>query len=134
MVSFLRVFNKTEVCAKAILYHPILFNIAFDPFLKSLANHTEFTGFQFQISPTAYNDNESTSSLPQVPSPPPLKLLAYADDVVIFCKTQRDFDIFMAMYQQYSLASNATLNRSKTVAQSKRGSTICLIIKFKHGT
>jgi hypothetical protein len=81
---------------------PILFNIAFDPFLKSLVNHTEFTGFRFQLSLTSRSEADNTSPTSEAMTPSPLKLLAYADDVVVFCKNQRDFNIFTEVYQQYS--------------------------------
>ncbi|KAG1137591.1 hypothetical protein G6F37_011260 [Rhizopus arrhizus] len=61
---------------------PVLFNIAFDPFLRSLANDDEFPGFSFS-SPVIQGQQTSP--------PPPVKLLAYADDVIVFLTNPLDF-------------------------------------------
>ncbi|EIE88132.1 hypothetical protein RO3G_12843 [Rhizopus delemar RA 99-880] len=59
---------------------PLLFNIAFDPFLRSIVNDTAIKGLQYRSSPTP-------SGLNLVP-PPPVKILAYADDIAVFLHNQ----------------------------------------------
>ncbi|KAG1031815.1 hypothetical protein G6F25_011809 [Rhizopus arrhizus] len=92
---------------------PLLFNIAFDPFLRSVVNDTAIKGFQYRASPTP-------SGLHLVP-PPPVKILAYADDIAVFFQNQDDFQRFCVRYDEYAQASNAKLNLGKTEAFSLSG-------------
>ncbi|KAG2198726.1 hypothetical protein INT47_005411 [Mucor saturninus] len=82
---------------------PLLFNIAFDPFLRSVQQATNFQGFSFP-------------SLVSEPSPEPLKVMAYADDTLVFLETHQDFNCLEQLITQYALASNAKLNFAKTQA------------------
>ncbi|KAG1029834.1 hypothetical protein G6F25_012277 [Rhizopus arrhizus] len=51
-------------------------------------------------------------------SPPPVKILAYADDVLVFLKSPSDFNRLQQAVSIYASASNAMLNYSKTQAFS----------------
>ncbi|KAG1320952.1 hypothetical protein G6F63_014012 [Rhizopus arrhizus] len=62
---------------------PLLFNIAFDPFLRSIESDNELQGFQFRQA-------ANPADLHIVP-PPPIKILAYADDVAVFLSKPSDF-------------------------------------------
>jgi hypothetical protein len=98
----------------------VLFNLAFDPFLKSLIRNTELTGYQFQ--PSSSNATGDSSFHSTFRTPPPLKLLACADDVEVYCRKPRSFDAFMETYRKYFLVLNATLNRNKIVVFALNGS------------
>ncbi|KAG1533924.1 hypothetical protein G6F51_012371 [Rhizopus arrhizus] len=74
---------------------PLLFNIAFDPFLPDPPS----------VDPAGH-------------SPPPVKILAYADDVLVFLKSPSDFNRLQQAVSIYASASNAMLNYSKTQAFS----------------
>ncbi|KAG1028039.1 hypothetical protein G6F26_002915 [Rhizopus arrhizus] len=75
---------------------PLLFNIAFDPFIRSMNTSPDIAGFKFP--PLAQETNSSVSAI---------KIMAYADDTL-------------------SNASNALLNFGKTEAFSLSGSTLPL--------
>ncbi|KAG1532813.1 hypothetical protein G6F51_012925 [Rhizopus arrhizus] len=91
---------------------PLLFNLAFDPFLRSILQEPSFEGFVF--SPPTPN--------PYCVLPPaPVKALAYADDVLVFLQSPPDFPCLRQLYNTYAAASNARLNISKTEAFSLSG-------------
>ncbi|KAG1314597.1 hypothetical protein G6F64_001345 [Rhizopus arrhizus] len=92
---------------------PVLFNIAFDPFLRSIENDSILQGFQFHPA--------TNSSGLHLDPPPPVKVLAYADDVAVFLRNQDDFDRLCVLYDTYAQASNANLNLNKTEAFSLSG-------------
>ncbi|CDH53913.1 hypothetical protein RO3G_14532 [Lichtheimia corymbifera JMRC:FSU:9682] len=89
---------------------PILFNLALEPFLRSIIDDANFQGFQPWHS-------GATSPLP------PIKVLAYADDVMVFLKDPMDFERLLAHVACYQKASNARFNRQKTQAISLSGAT-----------
>ncbi|KAG1125587.1 hypothetical protein G6F42_008578 [Rhizopus arrhizus] len=91
---------------------PLLFNLAFDPFLRSILQEPSFEGFVFS-SPTP----NPYCVLP----PAPVKALAYADDVLVFLQSPPDFPCLRQLYNTYAAASNARLNISKTEAFSLSG-------------
>ncbi|KAG0740106.1 hypothetical protein G6F57_012523 [Rhizopus arrhizus] len=91
---------------------PLLFNLAFDPFLRSILQEPSFEGFVF--SPPTPN--------PYCVLPPaPVKALAYADDVLVFLRSPSDFLCLRQLYNTYADPSNARLNISKTEAFSLSG-------------
>ncbi|KAG1540333.1 hypothetical protein G6F49_012159 [Rhizopus delemar] len=92
---------------------PLLFNIAFDPFLRSIEHAPLFQVFRFRQS-------ANSSELHLVP-PPPVKVLAYADDVAVFLRNPEDFHHLCTLYNVYAQASNAKLNLGKTEAFSLSG-------------
>lgn len=89
---------------------PILFNLALEPFLRSIIGDANFQGFQ---------PWQSATSSPL----PPIKLLAYADDVMVFLKDPMDFERLLSHVACYQRASNARFNRQKTQAISLSGAT-----------
>ncbi|KAK4520293.1 uncharacterized protein ATC70_008426 [Mucor velutinosus] len=122
---------------------PLLFNIAFDPFLRSIQQNPTFEGFHVQQeapphpSPTAGVD-DLTESLTNSSSPPdsprntpsvspthcnPIKykILAYADDTLVYLKNFSDFLLLQDSINTYMKASNALLNYRKTIAISLSG-------------
>ncbi|KAG1033152.1 hypothetical protein G6F25_010728 [Rhizopus arrhizus] len=92
---------------------PLLFNIAFDPFLRSIESDNELQGFQFRQA-------ANPADLHIVP-PPPIKILAYADDVAVFLSKPSDFVRLRQLYEVYAQASNAKINLGKTEAFSLSG-------------
>ncbi|KAK4515528.1 uncharacterized protein ATC70_010478 [Mucor velutinosus] len=125
---------------------PLLFNIAFDPFLRSIQQDPQFTGFNLHTEappPTnqttsddisvpmqqLFPDNDGLAVSPDTPAPPdspssaPLavKILAYADDTLVYLHDTQDFHRLQTAITMYMKASNALLNYHKTVATSLSG-------------
>ncbi|KAG1486641.1 hypothetical protein G6F54_013202 [Rhizopus delemar] len=102
---------------------PLLFNIAFDPFLRLISSDSLFQGYSFVASSA---DGSSTDDLFPAPvvadapsvvpaiqtghSPPAVKILAYADDVLVFLKSPSDFN----RLQQAQNTSLFPIQRSKS--------------------
>ncbi|KAK4512809.1 uncharacterized protein ATC70_003517 [Mucor velutinosus] len=125
---------------------PLLFNIAFDPFLRSIQQDPQFTGFNLHTeAPPPANHTTSddisvpmqqlfpdiddlavspdTPASPVSPSSIPLavKTLAYADDTLVYLHDTQDFHRLQTAITMYMKASNAFLNYHKTVATSLSG-------------
>ncbi|KAG1038378.1 hypothetical protein G6F43_012697 [Rhizopus delemar] len=67
---------------------PLLFNIAFDPFLRLISSDPLYRGFSFgQLQDTRYLDYSPRFPSDDACPPPPVKILAYADDVLVFSPT-----------------------------------------------
>ncbi|KAK4515490.1 uncharacterized protein ATC70_010440 [Mucor velutinosus] len=88
---------------------PLLFNIAFDPFLRAVNNNTRIQGFSFPPDPLSGS------------TPPPVKILAYADDTLVTLNDPSEFPALEELLQRYMAASNALLNYNKTQALSLSG-------------
>ena len=86
---------------------PILFNLAFEPFLNQLLYDSELQGHRMSYALPA--------TLPSV------KYLAYADDVIVFLSSPLDLHRFFALYESYARASNAKINTNKTITFSLSG-------------
>lgn len=93
---------------------PILFNLAFEPLLRLIQQDQQIHGFSLPSSP------ESSLSLP---APTPVKLMAYADDIVVFLNSPTELSALQRCLSIYSSASNALVNFHKTEAISLSGST-----------
>lgn len=91
---------------------PVLFNLALEPLLRTLMADSSFHGYHFQ---------RPSSCMVPVISPPPFKLLAYADDVLVSLRSPSDLDRLMQHLDTYARASNARLNRHNTQAFSLSG-------------
>lgn len=127
---------------------PLLFNIAFDPFLRSIIQDSNFQGFDLSKEVPPTNNNAETqdpmadiyADLPHLfnpngfptittdthqtystNSPPIIKILAYADDTLVFVHNSQDFQLLQQHIHTYMLASNALLNYNKTTAISLSG-------------
>ncbi|KAK4518783.1 uncharacterized protein ATC70_009006 [Mucor velutinosus] len=125
---------------------PLLFNIAFDPFLRSIHQDPQYKGFNLHTeAPPPSNDTQSdvisdsmqqlfsdaadppivpdgsTSSASSTTAPLAVKILAYADDTLVYLRDTHDFHRLQAAITTYMKASNALLNYHKTVATSLSG-------------
>lgn len=91
---------------------PILFNLALEPLLRAILADDSFQGISLN---TVASENIS------LPTLPPLKCLAYADDVMIFLSTPSDLHRLQLHLSKYQSASNAKLNPHKSQAISLSG-------------
>ncbi|KAG0864261.1 hypothetical protein G6F16_011161 [Rhizopus arrhizus] len=87
---------------------PILFNLAIEPFLLSILNNEIIDGYCLKA-------RISNSDL-QLTAPRPVKLLAYADDILIFINSKEEFLELQECLKVYNGASNSQVNYSKSVA------------------
>ncbi|KAG1135339.1 hypothetical protein G6F37_013126 [Rhizopus arrhizus] len=105
---------------------PLLFNLAFDPFLRLIDQDASFQGFNF--APPQFVEppppHPPYSNIPSASTPPAVKALAYADDVLVILSSFQDFDRLQAAISTYAAASNAHLNYNKTQAFSLSGATL----------
>ncbi|KAG0975382.1 hypothetical protein G6F28_012939 [Rhizopus arrhizus] len=93
---------------------PLLFNIALEPFLRHILQDSSFQGFRFQV---VSNSATTTSNI----MPPPLKVLAYADDVCVLLHSTDDYCRLRHHLDRYGSVSNAKVNIHKTEAFSLDG-------------
>jgi len=99
---------------------PLLFNIIFDPFLRAINQHQNILGFDFtRIAAT--NPRFSSPLADNVPLADPVKVLAYADDTLVFLNDLSEFHQLQQLINKYAAASNASLNYHKTQALSLSG-------------
>jgi hypothetical protein len=96
---------------------PVLFNLAFEPFLRGLLSDPSFSGFSQPTTPSHLPVDVSLT-------PENVKLLTYADDVLCLLNDPSDLDILQFHLHRYSRASNAMVNLHKTQALSLAGKPI----------
>ncbi|KAG1577598.1 hypothetical protein G6F48_012568 [Rhizopus delemar] len=94
---------------------PILFNLAIEPFLLSILHNEIIDGYCLKA-------RRSNSDL-QLTAPRPVKLLAYADDILIFINSKEEFLELQERLKVYNGASNSQVNYSKSVAFPLAGGT-----------
>ncbi|EIE76159.1 hypothetical protein RO3G_00863 [Rhizopus delemar RA 99-880] len=83
---------------------PLLFNLVLEPFLRHIIQDNAILGFSF--IPLSSN----------IPPPPDLKVLAYADDVCVFLSSPEDFVRVQYHLHLYGQVSDAKVNLLKTEA------------------
>ncbi|CEP12175.1 hypothetical protein [Parasitella parasitica] len=72
---------------------PLLFNIIFDPFLRAINSHQDIQGFDFDhIAHTNFRFPIALTN--HVPVADPVKVLAYADDTLVFLNDLDEFHQF----------------------------------------
>ncbi|KAK4516494.1 60S acidic ribosomal protein P2 [Mucor velutinosus] len=101
---------------------PLLFNIIFDPFLRAINNHPNIQGFDFDYIANT-NSRFPTPLTHHVPVADPVKVLAYADDTLVFLNDLGEFYQLQQLVSRYADASNASLNYHKTQALSLSGAS-----------
>lgn len=89
---------------------PILFNLAFGPFLRQVLHDPSFIGYNLPRSLSAPSTLTHT-----------VKVLAYADDVACFLNSPSDLNILNRHLETYSATSNARINFHKTEAFALSG-------------
>ncbi|KAG1050390.1 hypothetical protein G6F43_007335 [Rhizopus delemar] len=96
---------------------PILFNLALEPLIRAINDSQRIQGF---LPPSL--------SLPTIRGPlygpsslQPIKVLAYAGDLLIFLRNAADLAEVQRLIQHYNQASNTKMNFDKTVAFSISG-------------
>lgn len=93
---------------------PLLFNIAFEPMLRTLLSHSSLHGFPIPDSCTRQTRLSLQSTIQ-------IKFLAYADDLLIFLRSPGEWQSLQQLLLTYSEASNAKMNLSKTTMLSLTG-------------
>ncbi|KAG1016492.1 hypothetical protein G6F26_012483 [Rhizopus arrhizus] len=93
---------------------PLLFNIALESFLRHILQDSSFQGFRFQFVSNSATTTSNTM-------PPPLKVLAYADDVCVLLHSTDDYCRLRHHLDRYGSVSNAKVNIHKTEAFSLDG-------------
>ncbi|EIE86810.1 hypothetical protein RO3G_11521 [Rhizopus delemar RA 99-880] len=96
---------------------PLLFNLVLEPLIKSIIYSNRIQGF----SPPSLSPHSSASPVFGPSSLQSLKVLAYADDLLIYLKNAEDLAEVQQLIQCYNQASNAKMNYDKTVAFSVSG-------------
>ncbi|KAK4517759.1 uncharacterized protein ATC70_001103 [Mucor velutinosus] len=89
---------------------PILFNFAIDPFILSITNSQDISGYS--INQPSQHHRGQFSSTP----PPPTKIMAYADDILIFVKSRTEYMAMEECIKTYGKASNSKINYDKSLA------------------
>ncbi|KAG0934661.1 hypothetical protein G6F30_009715 [Rhizopus arrhizus] len=90
---------------------PLLFNLAFEPLLRRTLSDSTYQGYSLPRSPRS-------------PCSEPVKLLAYADDVLFLLNDPSDLTSLQEHLSLYSRASNARVNFHKTEALSLSGARL----------
>ena len=89
---------------------PVLFNFALEPLLLAIINDRTIKGYSL-------NTKAVNPSCPlQVVAPPPIKLLAYADDLLVIVNNNEELQAIQDHISCYGRASNARVNYHKSVA------------------
>ncbi|KAG1033361.1 hypothetical protein G6F43_013584 [Rhizopus delemar] len=93
---------------------PLLFNLVLEPLVKAISDSPVICGF-----------GPPSLSLPTIRDPlhgpsaiQPLKVLAYADDLLLFLRDPAELEATQQLIHCYNLASNAKMNFDKTIAFS----------------
>ncbi|KAK4521891.1 tyrosine-protein phosphatase siw14 [Mucor velutinosus] len=89
----------------------MLFNLAIEPFLLSVTKSTTISGYSLQhVKPISKRTNSWVA-------PPPLKVLAYADDVLTFVKSRVELLDLEERLRTYNKASNSKIMQ-QTISKS----------------
>ncbi|KAJ8654752.1 hypothetical protein O0I10_009643 [Lichtheimia ornata] len=100
---------------------PLLFNIVFEPLLRSILA-SPLSGVSLASIPSRSSTRATPHPLRNIlPAPPAIKLLSYADDLEVFLSHTGEWPILMDLLQRYGAASNAKVNLSKTILMSLSG-------------
>ncbi|KAK4522081.1 Mediator of RNA polymerase II transcription subunit 20 (Mediator complex subunit 20) [Mucor velutinosus] len=97
---------------------PVLFNLVIESFLLSIINNMNLTGYSLKHVKLPHQIQN-----PWI-SPAPIKVLAYADNVLSFVKSQAKLVELQDRLRVYNQASNAKVNYSKSFAFPLHGSAM----------
>ncbi|KAG1071824.1 hypothetical protein G6F42_025978 [Rhizopus arrhizus] len=99
---------------------PLLLNIIFDPFLRAISHHTAISGFDFEHIATT-NSRLPSPLTHNLPVAAPVRVLAYADDTLVFLNDLGEFHQLQQLISTYAAGYNASLSYRKTQALSLSG-------------
>ena len=115
---------------------PLLFNLAFEPLLRSLLACPGLSGVslsavtvppKWKPSPVTVRDFDAATMqwpidfVSSSGSPTPVKILSYADDLEVFLSSPTEWSVLLSWLDLYGRASNAKVNMNKTVLVSLSG-------------
>jgi hypothetical protein len=116
---------------------PLLFNLAFEPLLRSLLACSGLSGVSLapvvvprswkpKIRTVRIDLDDDTGNYPLdfvsgLPPPAPIKILSYADDLEVFLSSPGEWLVLLSLLEVYGRASNAKVNLNKTVVVSLSG-------------
>ncbi|KAG1047946.1 hypothetical protein G6F43_009638 [Rhizopus delemar] len=119
-----RLFFSTKITQRGLSQDdplsPLLFNIAFDPFLRLISTDLTFHRFSFSTISDGSSDvgsnggGSSDDPFDNNAPPPPVKILAYTDDGLVLVNSPSDFTRLQWAVDIYTSTSNALLNYNKT--------------------
>lgn len=89
---------------------PILFNFAIEPFILSIISNQNISGYA--LHPTKPAQQRTI----QLTTPAPIKIMAYADDILIFVKSRPEYMEMEECIKTYGKASNSKINYDKSMA------------------
>jgi hypothetical protein len=92
---------------------PLLFNLAFEPLLRRLLSDLCLQGFTIH-PPVSRPISKHHAYNAYFPENTPIKLLAYADDLLMILADPQEWQILLLHLQTYNNASNARVNLKKT--------------------
>jgi hypothetical protein len=96
---------------------PLLFNLAFEPLLRRLLAEIHLQGFPMQkplCRPLSRSSSKHYGRRAYFPESIPIKLLAYADDLLMILSDPQEWQTLSLHLQTYNNASNAKVNLKKT--------------------
>jgi hypothetical protein len=104
---------------------PLLFNLAFEPLLRYILASDTIPGITlpYVSHPSTQLPLPDNPSIGNAYSSQPLKILVYADDLVVFLSSPAEWKALIAIMDLYGRASNAKINIEKTIVISLSGAT-----------
>ncbi|KAG0981226.1 hypothetical protein G6F26_011621 [Rhizopus arrhizus] len=93
---------------------PILYNLALEPFLRSVLQDTTYSGYTMALQPHLGTGGSTDTSVN-------VKILCYADDTLVFIKNLQDLSRLKHHIEVYSRSSNARINYNKVETISLSG-------------
>jgi hypothetical protein len=103
---------------------PLLFNLAFEPFLRTLLAAPTLQGIRLDHPQVISRHKQRLMTQPPATAQATqakIKLLAYADDLLIFFKDTSEWATAKSLFELYSQASNSKVNLQKTYLVSLSG-------------
>ncbi|KAG1051287.1 hypothetical protein G6F43_006496 [Rhizopus delemar] len=106
-------FQQLQGLKQSDLLSPLLFNLAFEPLLRTILSSPRLRGVSME--PVLLRQSDRPTLLEYLPgiqstkntSPPPVKLLSYADDLEVFLTHLSEWPVLIEFLTIYGQASNA---------------------------
>ncbi|CEG83297.1 hypothetical protein RMATCC62417_17244 [Rhizopus microsporus] len=106
---------------------PLLFNLAFEPLLRTILTNNQPQGVSLHPVPVGGNNKPRPCFAPldlpspEATSPISIKFLSYADDLETFLSHPSEWSYLLDLLSLYGRASNAKANLAKIVVMSLSG-------------